>query len=306
VAAEDIMIEASIEAIEEKLGHPMPAGYRRFLLECSPEDWGDFPVPLYSPDLVIRRNLAIRSNPDHYLVRVKDASGGWRLFDQPWPADWIVVGDNGGGDCWFVHRDESEPGLWFWSHESQEAAADDRYRSFQTALAQSPRRMDRGARPYPEAGPERTTHPLLGELAWNLEDGRRSWSGTGRTAAGDPVPFHILVPAYVTATGAELDAILESAAPVVARAVAAAPEVAEAALPDLLSMQHDYAERGPGRTKLTADGLRALLTGPTLNAHCEPAGPRLSYLYRGGEPFGWDMIDVAVNTDLEYQESQIF
>ena len=40
------MIEASIETIEEKLGHPLPAGYRRFLLECSPEDWGDFPVPL--------------------------------------------------------------------------------------------------------------------------------------------------------------------------------------------------------------------------------------------------------------------
>ena len=166
--------------------------------------------------------------------------------------------------------------------------------------------MDREARSGSGPGTERTTHPLLGDLVWTPGDGHRSWSGTGRTSGGDPVPFHIQVPAYVTATGAELDAILESAAPVVARAVAAAPEVFEAALPDLLRLQHAYVERDPKRPKLTADGLRALLTGPTLNAHCEPGGLQLSYLYRGGEPFGWDMIDVAVNTDLEYQEIQIF
>ncbi|HEX8203307.1 MAG TPA: SMI1/KNR4 family protein [Isosphaeraceae bacterium] len=300
------MIEASIEAVEEKLGHPLPTGYRRFLQDCSPEDWGDFPVPLYSPDLVIKRNLAIRSNPDRYLVRVKDASGVWRLFDRPWPADWIVIGDNGGGDCWFVHRDEAEPGLWFWSHESHEAAADDRYGSFPTALALTPRRTDREARSGSGPGPERTTHPLLGDLDWNPGDGQRSWSGTGRTSGGDPVPFRILVPAYVTATGAELAAILESAAPVVARAAAAAPEVFEAALPDFLRLQHDSVERDPKRPKLTANQLRALLTGPTINAHCEPGGLQLSYLYRGGEPFGWDMIDVAVNTELEYQGLQIF
>jgi len=57
-------------------------------------------------------------------------------------------------------------------------------------------------------------------------------------------------------------------------------------------------------TQYGAVALRASLTEPTLNAHCQPDGLRLSYLYRGSESFGWDMIDIAVSTDLEYQELQ--
>jgi hypothetical protein len=306
VAAEDIMIEASIETIEEKLGHPLPAGYRRFLLDCSPEDWGDFPVPSTRPTSVIQRNLAIRSNPDHYLVRVKDASGGWRLFDQPWPADWIVVGDNGGGDHWFIHRDESEPGLWFWSTRARRPR---RTTATDPSRRPWPSRRDgwigrRG--PDPEAGPERTTHPLLGELAWNPRGRAPILVGDRTHRGGRPGAVPHPGAAYVTATGAELDAILESAAPVVARAVAAAPEVVEAALPDLLSMQHDYAEQGPGadeadrrRTPRVADradpqcSLRAGRSPVELSV---PRGRavRLEHDRRRGEH------------GLEYQESQIF
>ena len=296
------MTDPIIATIEDKLGHPLPAGYRRFLRESSEDDWRDFPILLHSYDLIIKRNLGARANPDLYLVRVREESGGWRLFDEPWPADWIIIGDNGGGDHWFIHRDESEPGIWFWSHESREAAADDRYLSFEMALAHG--RAEAGHGPKPAL--EQVSHPLLGDMVWNSGDGHRSWSGAGRSATGAAISFCIQVPSYLKAEGAQLQEILEAVAPAVARAIAATPNVIEAALPDLGEIQHRIAARDGKSPKLTPDQLRAILASPMLNAHYQQEGLTLSYVCPGGEPFGWNLIDIEVNADLEYEGLQIY
>ena len=53
-------------------------------------------------------------------------------------------GTNGGGDYWFVHRDGSARGLWFWQHEAQQIEQD--HATFQDYMAELRREAENPAR----------------------------------------------------------------------------------------------------------------------------------------------------------------
>lgn len=38
--------------------------------------------------------------------------------NQPWPENYFVIGDNGAGDYWYIHRDSAAAGVWFYECES--------------------------------------------------------------------------------------------------------------------------------------------------------------------------------------------
>ena len=102
--------QADIDYIELCLGYALPADYRRFLLQHAgevrrlKEQLPRGAVPRTAPDGIIRGNTQARR------LAAQMPGGENRL---PWPENYLVVGTNGGRDYWFVHRDESESGLWF-------------------------------------------------------------------------------------------------------------------------------------------------------------------------------------------------
>lgn len=114
------MTEADLVRIESSLKLSLPAEYRKFLRDHSDE---------------LRRLDEANSSPYHTVViwtdpvvLIKENQEARRLAkymrvgtdDRPWPKNYLVTGTNGGGDYFFVHRDGTESGLWFWDHESQE------------------------------------------------------------------------------------------------------------------------------------------------------------------------------------------
>jgi hypothetical protein len=116
--------KAEIDYIELCLGSPLPPDYRRFLTHHAAElrsikDQLPLKAVLWTdPDDIIRGNQYARQHAARMLVGRRG---------RPWPVNYVVVGTNGAGDYWFVHREESKPGLWFWRHESGEVVQHHRY-----------------------------------------------------------------------------------------------------------------------------------------------------------------------------------
>jgi hypothetical protein len=141
--------EAHVAAVETVLGHRLPAAYRRFLLGYTDELNRELLSPFwtFSGDIICH-NLAYWRNPGGYMVRVQDGAGGWLLYDEPWPAHFLVIGDNEGSDNWFVHLGRTGKGIWTWSHESLEAKF--AYPTFPAAVAyfRKRRARERGGRPF--------------------------------------------------------------------------------------------------------------------------------------------------------------
>ncbi len=110
------MKEKDIKQLEVKLGYALPKDYRDFLLNKSLElakakKFLLFYAVLWSnPRQILKENKLVRKYADDMLVGTKE---------EPWPENFVVVGSNGGGDYWFIYKDEQKKGLWFWSHETQ-------------------------------------------------------------------------------------------------------------------------------------------------------------------------------------------
>lgn len=198
-----------------------------------------------------------------------------------------MVSDNGGGDYWFVKAEDGGRAVWFWSHESHEARED-----APTVAAHLTKRRDRvrrEARP-----PEVLAHPALGPLAF---DGHRY---AGRAGGLEVYLSVVPVPAE------ERTAVLDLAGELVPRAAAAERAVLEAALPELVEVQHGRMWWLPDHPRLTTDQLRERLTAPALNVHPGRTGDgwalTVHYVYDGGEAFGWDAVCVAADADLRVAE----
>ena len=109
------MATKDIARIEAALGHHVPHYYREFILANGDEldvlrvrEVGTIHT---DADEVINDNLFSRRAPECFVIGEDD---------EPWPANYFIVGNNGGGDYWFVHRDAWDLGLWFYSCEAHE------------------------------------------------------------------------------------------------------------------------------------------------------------------------------------------
>ncbi len=113
------MTEADIAQIEVALGYSTPHHYREFITRHAGElrrikDTLPLRAVIHTePDDVIGDNLFARRSPECFIIGEDN---------QPWPEGHFIIGTNGGGDYWFVHRDGSDPGLGFYSCEAHEVS----------------------------------------------------------------------------------------------------------------------------------------------------------------------------------------
>jgi hypothetical protein len=133
------MYEADVARIEEALGHLLPSQYRDFLIHYGDElreinEALPFRAVLWwDADDVIRENLMFR----RHAADLPIASG---RSEQPWPDYFLVIGTNGGGDYWFIHREALEPAVLFWDHETHRI--EQRHGSLARYLAELRREME--------------------------------------------------------------------------------------------------------------------------------------------------------------------
>jgi SMI1 / KNR4 family (SUKH-1) len=268
------VIESDIAAVETRLG-PLPGEFRRFLSVVTPAEWRAFPGVLYGVGSLLKENTRIRRRPAAYKVIQPDGTAAER------PADWLAIADNGGGDHWFVRAEDAGRAVWFWSHESWEA------RPVASTIADL---LTKTPRPT-----ETILHPTLGPVEFN---------GSSYHIPG-PLPVYVQVGWLQVDPAAQCE-VLEAAALLIPEALAGERGVLEAALPQLVELQHEPMWWCPDAVPLTAAQLRERLTRPSVNVHAEreTGTPRLNFdfLYEGGEPFGWDMVDIATGPLLEVRD----
>jgi SMI1 / KNR4 family (SUKH-1) len=107
-----------IARIEAALGCRLPVGYRNFLARHTDE------VERLKQAMPVRAVLwtdpaaILRANRPGWIAEMTRAFGA----TGPWAGDTIVVGDNGGGDYFFVYRKRSPAGVWHWEHSSKEVS----------------------------------------------------------------------------------------------------------------------------------------------------------------------------------------
>ena len=114
------MTDGDLKKIESQLAHPVPDVYRQFMIahgeelrkakEAMPRramiyrDAGD----------VIKNNRFAREHADDvFPIGPKDT---------PFAESYFMIGDNGGGDYWFIKRESPESGVWFYECESHEVS----------------------------------------------------------------------------------------------------------------------------------------------------------------------------------------
>jgi hypothetical protein len=262
--------------VESRLG-PLPPEFRRFMLAATPAERRAFPGGLYGVGSLIKENTRIRRRPAEYKVIQPDGTAADR------PAGWLAVADNGGGDHWFVRADDGGRAVWFWSHESWEARQVAATIAGLLAEADPPRPV------------ETVSHPTLGPV---------EFGGSSYLVPG-PLPVFVQV-GWLHADPARQRAVLDAAAPLIPKAVAAERVVLESALPQVVELQHEPMWWYPDAPKLTAGELRERLTRPSVNVHAERAGGRfrlkLDFVYDGGEPFGWDLVDIETGPRLAVRD----
>jgi hypothetical protein len=109
------MTENDLDAIERALGVPLPAFYRRFmvnyprwLLEKQPV--GFDPVTEWEfaddPERVIKFNRFVRAQEE-----------GWFFDDGPWPDELLVIGSEADQNYFAVNLQSGDEAVQFWSHE---------------------------------------------------------------------------------------------------------------------------------------------------------------------------------------------
>jgi hypothetical protein len=109
--------EKDIQKLEVSLGFSLPQSYREFLKNHSHElrqikEVLPFRAVLWtSSKEIIKENKLVRKYASDMTIGENE---------DPWPETYIVVGTNGGGDYWFIHKNDPKTGLWFWDHETQE------------------------------------------------------------------------------------------------------------------------------------------------------------------------------------------
>ncbi len=110
------MKEKDIKKLEALLGYSLPQAYGSFLINNSNElRLIKKTLPYYAvlwtdlKDILKENKLAGKYAQDMTIGK----------NEEPWPETYMVVGTNGGGDYWFIHKDDAKTGLWFWNHETQ-------------------------------------------------------------------------------------------------------------------------------------------------------------------------------------------
>jgi hypothetical protein len=112
------MTEADLDRIEQALGFPLPAFYRRFMVDYprwlpgeQPE--GFDPVTEWEfandPDRVIEFNQFVREQEEGYFVD-----------DGPWPDEYLVIGSEEDQNYFAVNRLGGKQTVYLWSHEDGE------------------------------------------------------------------------------------------------------------------------------------------------------------------------------------------
>jgi hypothetical protein len=110
------MKEMDIKKLEVSLGYSLPQAYRQFLLNHSDElnqvkkVLSFYAVLWTTPKEIVKGNKLVRKY-------ARDMTIGKN--EDPWLENYMVVGTNGGGDYWFIHKDDAKTALWFWNHETQ-------------------------------------------------------------------------------------------------------------------------------------------------------------------------------------------
>jgi hypothetical protein len=132
------MDASEVARIEIALGHPLPTPYRDFLIHYG-EELKEIKETLtyravfwFNADDIIGENLMFRRHAAD--LHVAGTEG-----ELPWPDYYLVIGTNGGGDYWFIHRKQLEPEVLFWSHDTHRIEG--RYGSLARYLAELRQQM---------------------------------------------------------------------------------------------------------------------------------------------------------------------
>jgi len=106
--ATEIMTAADIAEIEEALGFILPDSYRAVVLNY-PEALAETEAPDFglfdTPTAVIDTNLEVRRNG---------------YFGEPWPDQYVIIGENGCGDYYVITKNATEFTVGFSDHEAME------------------------------------------------------------------------------------------------------------------------------------------------------------------------------------------
>lgn len=111
------MTEPDVARIGTELGVAVPPDYRALML-AFPQDLRDAPynspvggrasdsLLFDDPQRVIRYNRRWR-DPNELPVNGES---------EPWPDEFLIIGEDGGGNCWCVKLDGSDRSVWFFEH----------------------------------------------------------------------------------------------------------------------------------------------------------------------------------------------
>jgi hypothetical protein len=109
------MTEADLNHIEKALGFPLPAFYRRFMVNY-PRWLLDRQPPWLKP--VTEWDFA--DNPDRVIEFNRFArtqEPGWFFDDIPWPDEYLVIGNEYDQNYYLVNRLSGDETVYRWSHE---------------------------------------------------------------------------------------------------------------------------------------------------------------------------------------------
>jgi hypothetical protein len=115
------MTNADLDRIEQALGFPLPAFYRRFMAEYPRWLQGRQP-PWLNPIT----EWGFADNPDRVIefnrfVRAQEP--GWFFDDRRWPDEYLVIGSEYDQNYYLVDRLSGEETVYRWSHEDGELEA---------------------------------------------------------------------------------------------------------------------------------------------------------------------------------------
>ena len=109
------MTEADLDRIENALGFPLPAFYRRFMVRY-PRWLLDKQPPWLKP--ITEWDFA--DNPDRVIEFNRFARAqepGWFFDDIPWPDEYLIIGNEYDQNYYLVNRLSGDETVYRWSHE---------------------------------------------------------------------------------------------------------------------------------------------------------------------------------------------
>ena len=102
------MTDEEVDELEDDLGVEIPDHYRDFLTRF-PEELSAAKKPsgrLVDFQLLDTRKKIVRANNSIWDALAEQIE------------DRIVIGEDGGGNCYLIDSDDSDPSVYFWSHET--------------------------------------------------------------------------------------------------------------------------------------------------------------------------------------------